>query len=353
MLSISTGGVLKAMRRGLLYLAVGILIAWQPLLAAEKTDVVFLKNGDRITGEVKSLEQGKLRLKTDSAGTIYIEWEAIEGLSTSQNLEVELESGEKFYGALEPDAIAGKLKVRTETETKELGLPAVVRIIPIEESRWKRLDGSLDLGFGFTSANKSSQVSLGSEVRYRTRDYLRNLGFNSTRIDQEDGERTKRQSLDGGFQRFLRNRRFVGGTLQFQENEELGLELRSLITAGFGRHAIQSNKMQLDLFAGLARNWEDFTGSALVESFELVGGLQYAMFRFDDPETDFRVNLLVYPSLSESGRVRVEFDTRLRRELVKDFFWTISIYDSFDNEPPVEGSETNDWGLNSSVGWSF
>ncbi len=330
-----------------------VFLASQPLVAAEKTDVVFLKNGDRITGEVKSLEQGKLKLKTDSAGTIYIEWEEVERLASTQNLEVELESGEKFYGALEPDAETGDLKVRTEEDTEVLAMPRVVRMIPIEESRWKRLDGSLDLGFGFTSANNSSQISLGSEVRYRTRDYLRNLGFNSTRIDQEDGERTKRQSLDGGFQRFLRNRRFVGGTLQFQENEELGLELRSLITAGFGRHVIQTNKRQLDLFGGLARNWEDFEGSELVESFELVGGLQFAMFRFDDPETDFRINLLVYPSLSESGRVRVEFDTRLRRELVKDFFWTISVYDSYDSDPPVEGSETNDWGLNSSVGWSF
>ena len=334
-------------------LVVAILCTWQPLVAADKTDIVFMKNGDRITGEIKALEQGRLELKTDSMGTIHIQWSDVERLSSEQHMEVELETGEKFFGTLDSESIVGRLMVRSEEDRAELELPTVVRLVPIEESLWKRLEGSLDLGFGFTSANKSSQFTLGSEVRYRTRKYLRSIGLSSTHIDQQDGDRTRRQSLDGGFQRFLQNRRFVGGTLQFQENEELGLELRSLIWIGYGRHAIQSNKMELNLLAGLGRNWEDFVGSDLVESFELVGGLEYAMYKFDEPETDIRVNLIVYPSLSESGRVRAEFDARLRREIVKDFFFTISVYDSFDSEPPVEGSETNDYGLNSSVGWSF
>ena len=40
-------------------------------------------------------------------------------------------------------------------------------------------------------------------------------------------------------------------------------------------------------------------------------------------------------------------------EVVEDFFLTVSVYNSFDSEPPVEGVEKNDWGLNTSVGWSF
>ena len=43
------------------------------LEAREKTDVVILKNGDRITGEIKKLDRGKLKLKTDDMSTVYIE----------------------------------------------------------------------------------------------------------------------------------------------------------------------------------------------------------------------------------------------------------------------------------------
>lgn len=330
-----------------------LLLALQLAMAADKTDVVFLKNGDRITGEVKSLEQGKLKFKTDSMGTIYIEWEDILRLASSQTLEVELETGEKHYGALASDTDEGSLEVRSEDDTANLDMATVVRMEPIEESRWKRLEGSLDLGFGFTSANRSSQLTLGSEARYRTRKFLRTVGLSATRIDQDDGERTKRQSLDGGFQRFLKNRRFTGGSLQFQENEELGLDLRSLITVGYGRHAIQTNSRELKLFAGLALNREKFAGVDSSNSTELVGGLEYAYFRFDDPETDLRLGLTVFPSLSQSGRVRAELEARLRREIVEDFFFAFSVYDSYDSEPPLADSETNDWGFNSSIGWSF
>ncbi len=66
-----------------------------------------------------------------------------------------------------------------------------------------------------------------------------------------------------------------------------------------------------------------------------------------------KVSLAVLPSLSDSGRVRVEFRSRLRREIVKDFFLSLSLYDSYDSDPPVIGVERNDWGLTSSLGWSF
>ena len=36
----------------------------------DNTDVIVLKNGDRVTGEIEQLEYGLLRLATDDMGTI-------------------------------------------------------------------------------------------------------------------------------------------------------------------------------------------------------------------------------------------------------------------------------------------
>ena len=44
------------------------------LEARDKTDIVSLKNGDRVTGEIEELQRGKLTVKTDSMGTVSIEW---------------------------------------------------------------------------------------------------------------------------------------------------------------------------------------------------------------------------------------------------------------------------------------
>ena len=59
--------------------------------AAAKTDIVIVVNGDSLTGEVKSLERGRLRFKTDATDTISIEWDDVAwlgvlGLVTNQLL---------------------------------------------------------------------------------------------------------------------------------------------------------------------------------------------------------------------------------------------------------------------------
>jgi hypothetical protein len=51
-----------------------VCTATVPALARDKTDVVWLANGDRVTGEVVRLQHGKLEFHTDSIGDIWIEW---------------------------------------------------------------------------------------------------------------------------------------------------------------------------------------------------------------------------------------------------------------------------------------
>src|SRR5690349_24945277 len=67
---------------------------------AQKTDSVWIRNGDRITGEVKSLSRALLKYSTDDLGTIYIEWDHVERISSPATFEVQVRSGLKHYGAL-------------------------------------------------------------------------------------------------------------------------------------------------------------------------------------------------------------------------------------------------------------
>ena len=49
-----------------------LLIFVAPILHG--ADTVILDNGDRLTGELQTLEEGKLSFKTDYAGTLSIDW---------------------------------------------------------------------------------------------------------------------------------------------------------------------------------------------------------------------------------------------------------------------------------------
>jgi len=58
------------------------------------------------------------------------------------------------------------------------------------------------------------------------------------------------------------------------------------------------------------------------------------------------------PNLSDWGRVRANFDTRIRWEVINDLKLGISFYSSFDNKPTEEVSE-RDYGVNTNISYEF
>ena len=59
------------MQRKLFYCLAFIFLS-QLTLKAQKNDTIYLRNGDRITGELKKIEYGLLNLSTDAMKTISI-----------------------------------------------------------------------------------------------------------------------------------------------------------------------------------------------------------------------------------------------------------------------------------------
>ena len=178
--------------------------------ARPKTDVVILKNGDRITGEIKGLDLGILTLKTDWMGTVEIEWDNIERVKSSFRYTVELRSGVRVVGSLDSGEEIQTLTVariaREGEDATTIAYRRVVEITPLEETFWQRLNGSTDLGFSFAQGNQSTQWILNAEARYRTDRYSGTASFSSLLQDQEGGTRVTRNQLMFVYQWFLGDR---------------------------------------------------------------------------------------------------------------------------------------------------
>jgi hypothetical protein len=65
------------------------------------------------------------------------------------------------------------------------------------------------------------------------------------------------------------------------------------------------------------------------------------------------VSVQYYPSLSELGRHRLQFDGAVKREFFKDFIVSLNVYDTFDSRPPNADFDQNDVGVVLSVGWTY
>ena len=231
---------------------------------------------------------------------------------------------------------------------------AVVGITPMGDGWWERIDGSLDVGFSFTKANDATQWNLAGDAKRRGERLGASINFSSLFTSQEGIENTSRQVLGIQVQRFLPRRWLLAVLAQFLQNEELQLDLRSVVGAGGGRYLIQNNRTVLSLLGGVSLTRERFTGPDPSDSnAEVLAVLEFQTFTFDDPETDISATLSVVPSLTDAGRVRIDLDTRVRREILSDLYWSISFFDSYDSDPGVEDAERNDYGLVSSLGWTF
>lgn len=113
-------------QRGLLVL-LGCILAGTAL-AAPKTDIVTPKNGDHLTGEVKSLERGKFRLSTDAMSTVSTEWADIRSLQSEQNIQVETAAGVRYLGHLVSAGQDNVLAAQTESERVNLAIGELVLI---------------------------------------------------------------------------------------------------------------------------------------------------------------------------------------------------------------------------------
>ncbi len=331
-----------------------LLTAVPPVSARPKTDVVILENGDHLTGEIKGLRFARLSFKTDTMETVSVKWEEVAQITSKFSFELELEDGVRFFGSLGAPARPGMVSVIGKERALELSMDQIVTIRPIKDRFWKRIDGSLSIGLSFTKASDVLRFSFNADAKYTERKNIVDLTISSIITTQSEQDSRENTSLNLRYNRLLENRWFLSAFTGLQRNDELGIKLRVLGGAGGGRLLIQTNRMVLPVLAGFSLNqeWADGDGR---NSFNAEGlfGFYWNLFIHHTPKTDLSFDFTTFPSMTEKGRVRLDLETRLRREIIKDFFVDLSFYLNYDNKPPSVTASTTDYGFVTSVGYSF
>ena len=326
------------------------------LAAAPKTDVVVLVNGDHITGEIKSLEHNRLKVSTDHMGTVNIEWDKIARVQSDQYLLLERSDGRRYYGQLPPHDEDARLAVRRDpaAEAAVVEMSAIVRAQPIESGRFvDRLDGYVSAGLDFTKANDRRSLDFAGGLSSRTQVRQWSLDGSANLTDDASGESSERYDLQANYRQFMRAGNFYLGFGQLSRNTELDLNLRTLVGGGVGHYFLRSNVVEWIGGVGLALSNEHYAGGESLNSVEAVLTTSFYVFRYDFPETDIAGTLSVLPSLTESGRYRGEADLRAKYEFVDDLYFELKFYGSYDSKPPIEGTTKSDYGVVTSLGYSF
>jgi len=325
-------------------------------IAKNVDDVVVLKNGDRLTGEIKGLQSGELRFKSDyMAEAVRLDWARVERLESKSTFMIWLVDGKLVTDVIRllpsnSDEVANFVIGNSGITVHQLD---VIRIAPADRHFWKRLEGSIDFGFSFTSGNDQYQTNLAATSTYRTGDHSFTASIDSSFSGQTEGDSLRRNQFSFDYRKQLSRRWYVGGLFDLLHSDQQSLDLRTTVGALAGRNVVQTENTRLSLFGGIAGTREHYSesiGRPKTTNADAIAGADFVTFRFN--RTDIRSRFSLFPSLTTPGRMRLQGTSDLRIKIVKDLWWGFHVYENFDSKPPVRADQ-NDLGVSTSLGWKF
>lgn len=343
---------------GLTFLVLlAITCCGSPAIAKRTDDVVVLKNGDRMTGEIKGLQHGELNFKASyMADPVRLDWSKVARLESKDKYLIVLTNGRLFTDLLRlapADRSANNFLIGGDKSAVGVRQLEVLKITPVESNFWRQLTGTIDFGFNFTSGNDQYQTDFSTSVNYRRGDHTLTTSFDSVFSGQPKGSSSARNQFDLDYRRQLSPGWYAGGFLDLLRSDQQSLSLRTTVGGLLGRNLRQSERTRVSIFGGLAGTRENYsaqTGKPQTNNADALAGLDFQTFRFTT--TDIGSRLIVYPSITTPGRMRMQLKSDLRVKIVKDLYWGFHLYENFDSKPPVR-ADKNDLEVSASLGWKF
>lgn len=337
------------------------LLATAPLYAREKTDVIIMKNGDRITCEVKALDDGVLSVGLDYVdGTISVDWSKVARLESSQLFVVIAQDGSSYEGTLStvemPANQPMKIEITTASEKEtEIERSQIVRMSQTSEKFYRRFNGTVDLGIIYSKGNSATQYDFGTEAVYLRERWAAETNYSSTLSSNSGSTTSTRNQLSlSGYHLLPWDNYFYGGQGSFLQSSVQGIKRQTTFGGGIGHFFKHTNRASISLLVGLAWQSTEYKPSVIPQGTQnLAAGLisaELKFFKFKRTNLSTTANIL--PVLSDPGRVGFNTNVSYYLKLFSNLNWNVSFYGNWDNRPPP-GFSGSDYGTSSGVSWTF
>lgn len=333
-------------------LLVCMCIASVPSLA----DQITLKNGDRLSGAIVKADGKTLLIKTEFAGDVTVQWDAITAIDSTQKLYIALTNGQMAAGNVETRD--GKIAVAAEGRLVETPKETVAAVRnDAEEAVYERelhprfvdlWSGLLDTGLSLTRGN-SQTLNFNLSGRAARVSKRTKLSAFATAIYATDDTTPPGRSIADARRGGIRNEFnlsehvFVFGFANFESDRFQNLDLRSVLGGGFGYHVIKTANTQFDVSGGASFNRESFAavppappaivgGPAITrKTAEVVVGesLNWKL----NGRTTVMESFTFFPNVTNLGEYRFAFDGTAATKLKNWLSWQITFSDRYISDP--------------------
>lgn len=321
-------------------------------------DSLIMNTGEILVGEIKGFDEGVLVIETDYSDSDFkVEWDKVVSINTEQKFILISSDGARLFGRLvsEKDNPSRVMITDEKAGNPVMNIGEIVFFKEVDDTFWSRLDFKLSAGYTLTKANNSHQFSGNLKTGYMSSVFKTDIYVGAIRtLQTADNVTTRVSRTEGGlgFLFFIVRDWFAILRSDLLQSSEQKLNIRAITKGGAGYYAVKTNKMNLGFAAGAAWNFEDYNNPVISDrnSAEAFAAAEYKIFNIGD--LDLLTTIVAYPSLTEKGRFRTDFDFSIEYEFEFDLFINLGFTLNYDNQP-VEGASTTDYVLATTIGWEL
>ncbi len=321
----------------------------------QQKDSIFLYNGQLLIGDIKDISYGKISIDDVDLKIISIKLNKIERIRTTQEFRIETDDKHIYFGRLGQSNKPGWVDIiPKDTASFSMPISDISFMVFLEKRFLRRLYGDVSAGFSYTKSSGIGQLNFSSSVRYATKTFENELNIST--IGSVDSSKYSRDNESAEFfsDYNLTPTWSIAGLMGYQRNLELALKHRYQQLMGAGNKLIVTKNLQLLAVSGISiseeKSTDNFYSGAL---FEIPAMLRFNYYNFQHPDIQITTSQALYFGVSQAGRIRYSGSTDFSWQLIRNFYFKITLYSNFDNMPPAESSSKTDFGVVLSISYRF
>ncbi len=335
---------------GIMRLFVVSLVVWGGVATQSgHADQLILKNGDRITGQVKRIWDEEVFIEPDYTDEFAVEIDAVAYIDADRDFEIELADGRSVTAQLGGVNDEGKQLVQIEGEA--IGIP-LADLLELEEPEdffdWKT---NIDLNSAINKGNTDSEkTSLRARGNVKLGDH-RHIGDFLFADEEQDGASTKQQALlSYSYNWLFRDPWYFAATGSFERDPIRELKQRLIATGGIGRDIWNQPRRALSVELGLGFSTEEI-GDMSEDNAVAAWVLRY---RHDVLGGDLELfhNQSITTNIGGRSNTVVKTSTGVQYEITDLLYATLSLDFDFESDP-ADLAENEDLALLFGLGVEF
>lgn len=310
------------------------LLILSPCVA--EADVVVLKNGDRITGQIIKMENKRLEIDPGYTDVMKIKWEDVQSITSERPMSI------KLFGEVDMPENVGEQEA-DRIFVHALRQDGLIRLEDVRAINFTEQDyrGYVSAGGNQTSGNTETQamnVSGSLTVRRHEHRFILDGKYNRAQANHQDTANNGAFSVLYDY--FIAKRVYVGGFDLVESDQFQNLTVRNTNGAFVGYDLFDRERHNLTVAAGPAAVYQDFTTTPPTTTPSTAWIFRY-QFMFKGDDVVFFHKHMVFKDLGHGSATRVNADQGIRVSIIGN--WGLKFeYDIRYNSLPVSGRKSLD-----------